>query len=332
MTGKNMKKKISENLIHDGSEKGAVTEMTYGGLLREAEQYLEWCGIEENRTDAWYLFSDCFSMDRASYFLRAASAVPEEETEAAVRFRNLLEQRGSRIPLQQILGVQEFMGLEFAVNGDVLIPRQDTEVLVEEILKDLIPERKQDGAGDLAVLDLCTGSGCIGISLARYLAAYFTEGAGPSLQVVLSDISEKALRVAGENIRRLQCASWCSTVRSDLFEVFGQAGRLPARFDVIVSNPPYIPSGVIGTLAPEVKDHEPRLALDGEADGLAFYRRIAAQAPDHLNPGGRLYVEIGWDQGEPVKKLFEAAQFAEVAVIRDLAGNDRVITSRNLNE
>ena len=291
-----------------------MEQKTYAGLLKRAEKYLAEKGIAENRLDAWYLFSGCFSMDRARYFLDGVLPVPEKEADKVLKFQSMIEKRGNRIPLQHILGEQEFMGLSFSVNEHVLIPRQDTETLVEKVLEDRKKQRKKTSA--FRILDLCTGSGCIGISLAKYLS-------GEPLQVVLSDISREALAVAEENIRRLDCGHICSTVQSDLFECFGQ--ERTELFDVIVSNPPYIPSSVIQTLEPEVKDYEPRLALDGTEDGLAFYRRIAAEAAAHLKQDGLIYVEIGCEQGTRVKAFFEKAEFKNVEIIKDLTGRDRVV-------
>lgn len=300
-----------------------MEEKTYAGLLKEAEKYLGEQGITESKLDAWYLFSGCFSMDKARYFMDGTLPVPEQDIPKIPKFRYMVEKRGKRIPLQQILGEQEFMGLTFFVNEHVLIPRQDTETLVEQVLEDRKRSRSTAEKKNriLRILDLCTGSGCIGISLAKYLSA--DSLSSEVLQIVLSDISAEALLVAEENIRRLECDGICSTVQSDLFEQFGQ--KQSELFDVIVSNPPYIPSSVIGTLEPEVKDHEPLLALDGTEDGLAFYRRIAAEAAGHLKPDGQIYVEIGCEQGEQVKALFEKAAFEKIEIMKDLAGRDRVV-------
>lgn len=294
--------------------------MTYREILREGEAALKAAGVNESRLDAWYLFSHCFSMERAAYFLKSEEAIVGQE--AKVRFRYLIEKRKQRIPLQQILENQEFMGLSFFVNEHVLIPRQDTETLVESVLAGEKTEQVQrilEGQKNQTavrrpyrILDLCTGSGCIGLSLAHYL--------GGEPEILLSDISAKALRVAEENIRRLGMEGTCCTVKSDLFGSL--AGE---RFDCIVSNPPYIPRDEIEKLSPEVKDHEPRLALDGTEDGLAFYRKISAEAAEYLIPGGRLYLEIGWNQGKEVAELLEKAGFLFTEVVRDLAGNDRVV-------
>ena len=286
---------------------------SYAKLLDEGSRYLAERGITESRLDAWYLFSHAFSMERSSYFLHAGEAVPKEKREQEEEFGRLLRLRGERIPLQQLLRSQEFMGLSFFVNEHVLIPRQDTETLVERVLEDEKQGRIRRRAGQpLRILDLCTGSGCIGISLAEYLK---------DVQVTLSDISGDALAVAEENIRRLGKEAVCRTVRSDLFE------SLEGGFDVIVSNPPYIKSAEIETLEPEVRDHEPRLALDGSADGLLLYRRIGAEAPEQLAEDGRIYLEIGWDQGAAVSEILTENGFTETEIIRDLPGFDRVVTA-----
>lgn len=288
---------------------------TYAGLLKEAEDYLAGKQVAENRLDAWYLFSRCFSMDRARYFLKAPCPIEEEEEKMVSSFWKMVKKRGRRIPLQQILKEQEFMGLRFFVDNHVLIPRQDTETLVEMVLKDIKGLPVKQG---FRILDLCTGSGCIGISLAKYLPQ-------ENLQIVLSDISEDALKVAGENMRRLECGHVCCVVHSDLFEKFKEITGALEQFDIIVSNPPYIPSRDIEKLEPEVRDHEPLLALDGSEDGLSFYRRIAEEAAGYLKPSGCIYVEIGWNQGQEVGELFEKAGFVQTEIVKDLAGKDRVV-------
>ncbi len=301
--------------------------MTYEKVLAEGERLLLAGGVEEGRLDAWYLFSHCFSMDRGAYLVKAGNRLLQEDRKAEATFWRLIEKRRQRIPLQQLLGSQEFMGFEFFVNEHVLVPRQDTETLVETVLsgeKMRVMEKHP-----YKVLDLCTGSGCIGLSLALCFqerpAVKQDAGGGkgcrlPDMEIVLSDISEEALQVAEENIGRLQCKTVCRAVQSDLFEAFEGT-----RFDCIVSNPPYIPSGEIEGLSPEVKDHEPRLALDGSPDGLEFYRRIGAEASEYLVAGGRLYLEIGWDQGAAVPEILYTAGFTGIEVLQDLAGKNRVV-------
>lgn len=252
-------------------------------------------------------------------------------TGRAARYREMIARRAARIPLQQILGQQEFMGLAFQVNEHVLIPRQDTETLVELVLAEQKDASKK-------VLDLCTGSGCIAISLAVK---------GGYTDVTAADLSAEALAVAERNAETL-LPEMRRDAQAQLPEMERNAPREPAasaprrhfrlyrgdlfsalpkgsRYDIIVSNPPYIPSSVIGTLQPEVRDHEPRMALDGAEDGLAFYRRIAAQSPEWLNPGGAVYLEIGFDQAAAVSALLAEAGFIGIEVFKDLPGLDRVV-------
>ncbi|MDO4261997.1 MAG: peptide chain release factor N(5)-glutamine methyltransferase [Eubacteriales bacterium] len=273
--------------------------MTAGELLRGGKETLRRAGVPEWELDAWYLLEHVTGCTRNEYFLHPERKVSLEQEE---RYRELLRRRSLREPLQYLTGEQEFMGLSFRVCPDVLIPRQDTEILVEEVSKTLKP-------GD-RILDLCTGSGCILISL---LKLYGQRG---GLTGVGADLSGAALETARGNARRLGVEA--EFVQGDLF------GPVVGAFDVIVSNPPYIPEAVVGTLQPEVKDHEPVCALDGGGDGLSFYRRIAVESPAFLRPGGRLYLEIGYDQAEAVSGLL-AERFRDVRIVKDLAGLDRVV-------
>lgn len=272
--------------------------MTLKQALDEGVLLLESKNIGDAKIDAWYLLSFITGITRADYFLRQNDAIEEE---SYARYQEALSRRGSHIPLQHITGEQDFMGLTFRVNEHVLIPRQDTETLVEQALK-VIPEKSR-------ILDLCTGSGCVIISLVVL---------GKELTGVGVDISDEALAVAKDNGARL-AGDRVEFIHSDLFS------SVAGKYNCIVSNPPYIPSQVIEELEPEVKDHEPRLALDGTEDGLLFYRKITEKSPDYLNEGGWLLVEIGYDQGESVSQLFIDNGFKEVEVIKDLAGNNRVV-------
>ena len=247
--------------------------------------------------DAWYLLEWCTGVNRSNYLAWPEEAISPEQEE---QYRQTLNQRERRIPLQQITGEQEFMGLSFYVNEHVLIPRQDTEVLVEETAKFL-----KDG---MSFLDLCTGSGCILLSLLHLRAG--AEGIG-------ADLSPEALKVAAQNRERLGVKA--ELIESDLFD------KIEGAFDVIVSNPPYIKREEIETLMDEVRLHEPYMALDGHEDGLYFYRKIAEEAPKHLRAGGGLFLEIGWDQGESVSELLREQGFSDVKVVKDLAGLDRVV-------
>ena len=256
-------------------------------------------------------------MDRTQYYLHMNEPIRKDELAA---YQKLAAERCTRIPLQYILGETEFMGLPFRVTPDVLIPRQDTEILVEEALARISP--------GMRVLDLCTGSGCIAVSLAKLgaataeedIAADMKEDADARLCVTASDISEAALAVARENARINEVQ--VSFVQSDLFS------NIEGTFDMIVSNPPYIPADVIPGLEPEVAEHEPHGALDGGVDGLEFYRRIVAGASGHLRLGGWILFEIGCDQGEAVMKLLREVGYEEVSCKQDLAHLDRVVTGR----
>ncbi len=289
--------------------------MTLGQLLEEGASRLSQKGIGEALLDARYLLLYVTGISPALFLIKKNEPADKETAE---RFFELIEQRGQRIPLQHILGTQEFMGLEFIVSPDVLIPRQDTETLTERVLADQKDEKLS--GGDL--LDMCTGSGCIGLSLAVM---------GSFQTVLAADISKKALAVAEKNAARLlpehvrrEKGLDVHLLESDLFQNI-PSGR---KFDVIVSNPPYIPSQVIKELEPEVRDHEPRLALDGTEDGLEFYRRLAAESGSFLNPGGRIYLEIGYDQGPAVRELLERAGFIETEIIKDIPGLDRVAAAK----
>ena len=348
----------------------------WADVLNYGKKILKNAGIVEADLDAWYLFGQIFGISRAQYFLCARENIAgstaqkmaaQEQTgnslesknaldcvelwlkEKLSAYENTLEKRASRIPLQQILGQQEFMGLTFFVNEHVLIPRQDTETLVELVLN----EQKDK---NISILDMCTGSGCIAVSLKKLGGYACVEGA---------DISEEALKVAKRNSEEIlensdvnndavssrteqiqNCTNltnnqnkqdnseerMVSEVRrgsqtgvtfrhSDMFSSF----RETEQFNVIVSNPPYVPSAVIEELEPEVRDHEPRGALDGTADGLYFYRILAEECAKHLTPGGHVYFEIGYDQGAAVKELLDIHGFKDTRVIQDLTGKNRVV-------
>lgn len=280
--------------------------MTLREALKAGEAYLAQREIPDAAIDAWYLLEHVLKReaqiraDRAWYLLHSRETLEERLWEA---YRGLLDERGNHRPLQYITGEQEFMGILFFVNDKVLIPRQDTELLAEEARRRLSP-------GD-SLLDVCTGSGCLAVSLMKLV---------PGIRGTACDISAEALSVARDNARRQQVD--VEFRQGDLFS------PIEGRFDVIVSNPPYIPTGEIEGLMEEVRRFEPMLALDGSEDGLYFYRRLAAEAPDFLRDGGWLLVEIGCDQGRAVAELFEEAGFCEVNCKKDLAGLDRVVTGR----
>ena len=272
--------------------------MTFKQALDKGIQILESENILDAKLDAWYLLSFVSGLTKAKYFLAQNDEIDEL---ILYKYKDALLKRAQHIPLQHITGEQDFMGITFWVNEHVLIPRQDTETLVEETLK-IVPAGSH-------ILDLCTGSGCVILSLVAL---------GQGLSGVGVDVSEEALAVARENGARL-VGRKVDFIKGDLWQ------PVRGKFNVIVSNPPYIPTKVIEELTPEVKDHEPRLALDGTEDGLFFYREITANASKYLNDGGWLLVEIGYDQGPDVAQLFKEAGFKDVEVVKDLPGNDRVV-------
>ncbi len=272
--------------------------MTYRELFEYGKKQLEDAGIEEAALDARLLLEYICHTDRNALLVHGDSVRSNLEEQF---YRMVIEKRAQRIPLQHITGQQEFMGLTFKVNEHVLIPRQDTEILVEEAMRYL-----SDG---MRILDICTGSGCILLSLLKY--SNECEGLGV-------DISDDALAVARENAQNLGLET--EFRHSDLLE------KVEGKFDMIVSNPPYIETTVIDTLMPEVREHEPMLALDGREDGLYFYRRIVEQCTSYMTRGARLFFEIGYDQGEAVKDMMIHKGFCEVEIIKDYAGLDRVVT------
>ena len=288
--------------------------MRIADALRQAERRLTAAGVPDADWDAKELLEWAGGPGRSRLPLMSDEPLAEE---SARRFEDGLRLREKRIPLQQITGRTWFMGLPFAVTDQVLCPRPDTEVLVELAIaraKDVPRPR---------ILDLCCGSGCIGISLAHYL---------PRAEVVLSDISSEALKLAGRNAALNGLRDRISLAAGDLLDaVITDSGAPLGTFDLICCNPPYIPGDEIGDLMPEVRDHEPRLALDGGPDGLDFYRRLAAElSPLPRRESGAegrtapLLLEIGCEQGAAVKEIFEQAGWRRVRIHPDLAGLDRV--------
>lgn len=280
--------------------------MTLKSLLAEGREVLTAAQIADADIDAWLLLQYVTGINRMMYLMEPDKPVSNEDTLA---YHEVIARRATHYPLQYITHTQEFMGLDFYVDERVLIPRQDTEVLVEMALEFL-----KDG---MTVLDMCTGSGCILISLASNRR--LTSGLGV-------DLSEGALEVAQKNARTngFDKLQW---IQSSLFEAFendlDKSDKL--QVDVIVSNPPYIESEVIPTLMPEVRAHEPMMALDGFEDGLHFYREITANAPAYLKNKGYLLFEIGYNQGEAVADLMRMTGFVNIQIKKDLAGLDRVV-------
>lgn len=280
--------------------------MTYKELYEYGAGALQQADIAEAELDARLLLEYICRTDRNTLLVHGDSVRSPMEEEF---YKITIEKRKQHIPLQHITGEQEFMGLVFRVNEHTLIPRQDTEILVEEAMRYL-------GDG-MRILDVCTGSGCILLSLLKY--SNECEGIG-------IDISGNALLVAKENAKRL-CLE-ATFLCGDLFEPlegFVSDKTRDRLFDIIISNPPYIPSSVIQELMPEVRDHEPLLALDGMEDGLYFYRKIIEKAPNYMRSGGLLFFEIGWDQANAVSSVLREKGFGNIEVIKDYAGLDRVV-------
>lgn len=275
---------------------------TYKDALEYGKQRLLECEIEDANLDAWLLLEYVSGISRSWYFVHEDEEISENDIE---EYQILIEQRGKHIPLQQLTKEAYFYGMKFFVNENVLIPRQDTEVLVEQVLS------LSKGKENLKLLDMCTGSGCILLAL----LANLKQASGTGV-----DLSEKALEVAQRNGKELGIeVSW---VQSDLFD------KVSGSYDIIVSNPPYIETSVIEGLMDEVKLYEPRMALDGTEDGLFFYREITMQAEKYLKNNGILAFEIGYNQGKAVSEFMKENGYKEVQVLQDLAGLDRVVTGR----
>lgn len=291
--------------------------MTLHQLLTEGTERLKNAGDPEAQPDARRLLLEAFHTDMVHFLMNRMQQLPQNIAvqQALNDYRDMIKRRCQRKPIQHILGSQEFMGLTFLVNSHVLIPRQDTEVLVEQVLTEQASSK--ESAQEKRVLDLCTGSGCIAVSLMKK---------GGFSQIVAADLSREALLVAQENAKRLLTGQkenrnalvFC---QGDLFKAL-EPGM---KFDILVSNPPYIPTDMIKELQPEVRDYEPFLALDGAKDGLEFYRRIAAEAGKWLETGASVYLEIGYDQGREVCDLLEKQGFVNIKVVKDLSGLDRVV-------
>lgn len=285
--------------------------MKYRELYNYGTNLLTKAKVPDAKIDAGLLLEYVCKTDRNALFLKPDMEVSVEEEK---RYLDFIAQRKQHIPLQYLTKEQDFMGLTFEVNENVLIPRQDTECLVEIVLKHL-----HDG---MHILDMCTGSGCILISLMHY--SNDCHGLGV-------DLSEKALQVARCNAEKLASNEVSETadirfIQSDLFE------KIEGKYDVIVSNPPYIKTEVIDILMPEVKEFEPMMALDGMADGLFFYRKIVSEAKRYFNRGGQLFFEIGYDQGQEVSELMKKSGYVDVVIAQDLAGLDRVVYGTFLEE
>jgi release factor glutamine methyltransferase len=293
--------------------------------MTAAEQWtvrriLEWTAafftrkeVDAPRLSAELLLAHVLGMPRIKLYTDYLRPLSEQELSA---YRELVRRAAEQEPIAYLTGRAHFFNLEFDVTRDVLIPRPDTETLVENVLQ---AARIQTGLEAPRVLDLCTGSGCIACAIAQHLK---------SASVIATDVSPCAAAVARRNVERLKLTDRVTVEEGDLFAAL--SGIVDARpFDLIVSNPPYVPTAEIAKLDRNVRDYEPSSALDGGPDGLALHRRILEGAPDRLVPGGRIYLEIGYDQAQPATDLAAShEQFEDVRILKDYAGNDRVLTAR----
>lgn len=272
--------------------------MVISELVRETAKSLS----DNARFEAELIVMSAVGINRTQLVLDSRRDVTGEQRE---RVSEMVKRRQSGEPLQYILGECEFMSLDFYVESGVLIPRSDTETLVEAVIE------KTDENKNMKILDICTGSGCIGISTAHFRSSAYVD---------LIDISDKAIEIAKKNIVRNNVQSRVKVQKMDILNEYPSE-----KYDIVVSNPPYIETEVINTLQTEVKNHEPRLALDGGEDGLIFYRRITEIAPEILKKGGMLAFEIGYNQGKAVSALM-GKNFCDVRIIQDFSKNDRVVT------
>lgn len=285
------------------------TEFELKDLIKDGIEKLQKTSDLDATVDAWLLAEEVLGITRAQYFINPQRLVDKEDAD---KFFKFIDMRCNKIPLQHITGKQEFMGLSFNVNEDVLIPRQDTELLVESVLNYL--KQKMKGK-KVKVLDMCTGSGCIAISIKKL---------AENVDVTAVDLSQKALKVAIDNANQLDAK--VTFIESDLFE------NVSGKYDIIVSNPPYISKSDIETLMEEVKNHEPMMALDGDEDGLKFYKKISEKLNEYLSDGGMIFYEIGYDQGKTVPDILKQYNFKDINVYKDLSGNDRVVIARKGEE
>lgn len=293
----------------------------YIDILNRGKDSLRDAGINDFNTDAWLLFEEAFSMSRAAYFMKQLDECSDDKAEK--NFNEMINVRCTHVPLQHITGHQEFMGLDFKVNKHTLIPRQETEGLVELALR-YINELKKTKKCDnppMRVLDMCTGSGCIAISIAK-LAEF---KGNTAVEVMGSDISHNALKMAEINKSRHKAEN-VTFLESNLFEFCSD--KPEQRWDIIVSNPPYIRTKEIEELEDEVRLHDPRQALDGMEDGLYFYREITAGAVKYLSSEGYLLYEIGCNQGQEVSVIMKENGFTDIKVVKDMSGLDRIVTGK----
>lgn len=289
-------------------------------IIKTAEDKLRKAGIEEAVSDTWILFEEIFKMNRSTYIIRKMEEFPNnEENNSLIRlFNKYIKERCSKKPVQYIIGKWNFMGLDFEVNENVLIPRFDTECLVEKTIETISEIRKEGHNSkdlDIKILDMCTGSGCIAISIKK-----FSENVG----LTAVDISQKALDVAKKNAILHDVD--IDFILSDMFNHIDNN----LKFDILISNPPYIKTQDIKSLMPEVKSFEPLMALDGDTNGLKFYKILVDKGSHYIRNGGYILFEIGCEQGQEVKKMLEDSGYTQIKIIKDLAGLDRVVKAKRI--
>ncbi len=278
-------------------------ELLIRDVIKQGEEILKAAGIVDWKIDSWLLAEYVFDINRTVFYMNPNMKV---DTKLRDKYIELINLRALKTPLQYITGKQEFMGLDFIVNENVLIPRQDTELLVEKVVEHIKTKKEK-----VKVLDMCTGSGCIAISIDKLCE---------NAWVFAADVSEKALDIAKKN-NELNNTN-VTFIQSDLFT------KIQSDFDIIVSNPPYIKTKEIEALMDEVRVHEPRIALDGSTDGLKFYKKIAIDGRQYLRKNGIMFLEIGYDQGISVPEILDINGYTDIKVYKDLADNDRVVIAR----
>ena len=289
----------------------ASSETRLDACLRTAGLRLRAAGISDGRREAEWLLAHALGCSRLDLYRSNRTAATDDQDRT---FSALLERRIAREPLQYLLGTQEFWGFQFRVTPDVLIPRPETEQMIETALA-----RFPSTDSPLLLLDLCTGSGCLGVALARLY---------PNARIVATDLSGAALEVARQNAAVHGVEKRIRFLQGDLFDPLRDTD-LPGRVDAIVSNPPYVPTPDLAGLQPEVRLFEPRMALDGGRGGLDFYPRILAGARNILRPGGALFLEVGIHQADRVREAAEGAGWRWTETVRDLAGIPRMIHLEN---
>ncbi|KJF25885.1 SAM-dependent methyltransferase [Clostridium aceticum] len=286
--------------------------MTAVEILREAVEKLKAADIDTPQLDAEVILCNLLQVDRVKIHIYPEMEISQE---ICRRFWIDVEKRLKHMPVQYIVHHQEFMGLDLWVEEGVLIPRGDTEILVEKVLE---LYKKDFFSQAVRMIELGIGSGAISVSIGKYIE---------KCEIYAVDISKKALDIAEKNILKHQMDKKITLLEGDLFQPLKEK-NLEESFEFIVSNPPYIPKAIISTLSEEVKDYEPSVALEGGADGLNFYRKIVDESPEFLRKNGWLVLEIGYDQGEKLKKMMAKKRFRDIEVIQDLAGLDRVVIGR----